>query len=107
MFTKVKHLVLWVNQVVVSQQLVVQSFDYMILQAVRLFSMVKMSMEKIKNELKKFNRQMQMIFQDPYASLNPRMTAGEIIGEAFDIHGLYKDKRNVVRKSKSYLKLLV
>ncbi len=50
--------------------------------------------KKSKNELKKFNRQMQMIFQDPYASLNPRMTAGgEIIGEAFDIHGLYKDKK--------------
>lgn len=49
--------------------------------------------KKSKNELKNFNRQMQMIFQDPYASLNPRMTAGEIIGEAFDIHGLYKDKK--------------
>lgn len=49
--------------------------------------------KKSKTELKKFNRQMQMIFQDPYASLNPRMTAGEIIGEAFDIHGLYKDKK--------------
>ena len=35
-------------------------------------------------------KNMQMIFQDPYASLNPRMTVGDIIGEAIDIHGLYK-----------------
>lgn len=47
---------------------------------------------KSRKELKDYNREMQMIFQDPYASLNPRMTAGEIIGEAFDIHGLYKNK---------------
>lgn len=47
---------------------------------------------KSKQELKQFNREMQMIFQDPYASLNPRMTAGEVIGESFKIHGLYKNK---------------
>jgi oligopeptide transport system ATP-binding protein len=34
---------------------------------------------KSRKEIKEFNREMQMIFQDPYASLNPRMTAGEII----------------------------
>ncbi|AWE08777.1 peptide ABC transporter ATP-binding protein [Lysinibacillus sp. 2017] len=46
-----------------------------------------------RKEALKFNRDMQMIFQDPYASLNPRMTAGEIIAESFDIHGLYKNKK--------------
>ncbi len=43
---------------------------------------------KSRKELKRFNREMQMIFQDPYASLNPRMTAGEAISEGFDIHGI-------------------
>jgi len=39
--------------------------------------------------LKHFNREMQMVFQDPYASLNPRMTVGNIISEGIDIHKLY------------------
>lgn len=38
-------------------------------------------------------RRMQMIFQDPYASLNPRMTVNEIIGEALDIHDLARGSR--------------
>jgi oligopeptide transport system ATP-binding protein len=40
------------------------------------------------NELRKARRHMQMIFQDPYASLNPRMTVGNIIGEPLEIHNI-------------------
>lgn len=41
----------------------------------------------------KFYRKMQMIFQDPYASLNPRSTVKEVISEPMEVHGLYKSKR--------------
>ena len=44
-------------------------------------------------ELNALRRDMQIIFQDPYASLNPRMTIGAIIGEALTIHGLAKSRR--------------
>lgn len=40
------------------------------------------------SELKPYRKRMQMIFQDPYASLNSRMTVGDIIGEALDIHNI-------------------
>lgn len=41
---------------------------------------------------REFNRKMQMIFQDPHASLNPRMRVGEIIAEGIDAYGLAKGK---------------
>jgi len=50
-----------------------------------------------KQELKALRRNMQMIFQDPYASLNPRMTVGDIIGEALDIHGLASGEKRKER----------
>lgn len=49
--------------------------------------------KKSSKKLKEFNRSMQMIFQDPYASLNPRMTVEDIIAEGIDIHGLAKSKK--------------
>ncbi len=47
---------------------------------------------KSRAQLKEFNRKMQMIFQDPQASLNPRMKVSDIIAEGIDIHGLAKSK---------------
>ncbi|SFL31930.1 oligopeptide transport system ATP-binding protein [Paenibacillus sp. 1_12] len=52
------------------------------------------------SQLQEFRSQMQMVFQDPYASLNPRMTVGNIIAEGMDINKLYtgsKRKERVVQ----------
>jgi len=43
-------------------------------------------------KLKTVRRELQMVFQDPYSSLNPRKTVGSIVGEPFAIHGLYGDR---------------
>ena len=41
-----------------------------------------------KSEMRPHRRKMQIVFQDPFASLNPRMTAGDIVGEPLSVHGL-------------------
>lgn len=51
----------------------------------------KLSREK----LLPYRKKMQMIFQDPYASLNPRMTVGEIIKEPLVIHNMYSEKERI------------
>lgn len=48
-------------------------------------------------DLRKMRRNMQMIFQDPYASLNPRMTVGDIIGEPLEVHNIAKGKEKKAR----------
>jgi peptide/nickel transport system ATP-binding protein/oligopeptide transport system ATP-binding protein len=48
-----------------------------------------------RRELKPMRRDMQMVFQDPYSSLNPRKTVGTIIAEPFRIHGVEHDKRKL------------
>ncbi|RBP03670.1 ABC transporter ATP-binding protein [Rossellomorea aquimaris] len=54
--------------------------------------------KKSRSQLKKFNRKMQMIFQDPYASLNPRMKVADIIAEGIDIHGLASSKEERIKR---------
>ncbi|MCC6237232.1 MAG: dipeptide ABC transporter ATP-binding protein [Dehalococcoidia bacterium] len=48
-------------------------------------------------ELRRFRRHMQMIFQDPYSSLNPRMNVAQIVAEPMAIHGLYQGKEREER----------
>ena len=47
-----------------------------------------------KDNLPKMRQNMQMVFQDPYSSLDPRMTVEDIIGEPLDVHKLYENKKD-------------
>lgn len=58
------------------------------------------------NNYRQYAKRMQIIFQDPYASLNPRMTVEDIIGEALDVHKLYSTKAERREKVINLLKLV-
>jgi oligopeptide/dipeptide ABC transporter ATP-binding protein len=51
-------------------------------------------------EMRKIRKDIQIIFQDPFASLNPRMTVGDIVSEPFIIHGIHKKNRAMVEAKK-------
>ena len=53
-----------------------------------------------------FKKDVQMVFQDPYSSLNPRMTVADIIGEGIDIHKLAKNKKERQEMIYKYLELV-
>ena len=57
-------------------------------------------------EMRRMRRKVQMIFQDPYASLNPRMTVGDIIGEPIQVHGLRKSKKEIRDRVQELLQLV-
>ena len=59
-----------------------------------------------KENYRNYAKKMQIIFQDPYASLNPRMTVEDIIGEALDVHKLYSTKEERREKIINLLKLV-
>ncbi|MFN2340207.1 MAG: ABC transporter ATP-binding protein [Halanaerobium sp.] len=63
----------------------------------------KSVMDLDKKEMREIRRDMQIIFQDPYASLNPRMTVTDIVGEPLDIHKLAKNKKERNEKVKEIL----
>ncbi len=62
--------------------------------------------QKIKKDMLPYRKEMQMVFQDPYSSLNPRMTVEDIIGEPLDVHKLYNSKAERREKILSLMELV-
>ncbi len=56
-----------------------------------------------RKQMRRLRRELQIVFQDPYASLDPRMTVDDIVGEPFKIHGL---KQNVAAETRELLRLV-
>ena len=57
-----------------------------------------------RKEKKNFRKNVQMVYQDPYSSLDPRMTIAEIVAEGIKAHGLAKDKEDLKQQVIHYLK---
>ncbi|MGI6142560.1 MAG: ABC transporter ATP-binding protein [bacterium] len=57
-------------------------------------------------ELRKLRREMQIVFQDPFGSLNPRMTVGDIIGEPLVVHNIFKKAADRRRRVKELLEVV-
>ena len=62
--------------------------------------------KKIDVDMLPYRKQMQMVFQDPYSSLNPRMTVEDIIGEPLDVHKLYSNKKERREKILNLMELV-
>ena len=62
--------------------------------------------EITRNNIKSMRKQMQMVFQDPYSSLNPRMTVEDIIGEPLDVHHLYSNGKERREKILNLMELV-
>jgi ABC-type oligopeptide transport system ATPase subunit len=56
------------------------------------------------HQLKPYRREMQVVFQDPYAALNPRMTVGDFVAEPLIIHGIVREKAEVEERVTSLFK---
>ncbi|MBQ3027886.1 MAG: ATP-binding cassette domain-containing protein [Lachnospiraceae bacterium] len=61
---------------------------------------------KSKKSIEEFRKQAQMVFQDPYSSLDPRMTVSDIIGEPLDVHKMYGNKKEREEKIRHLMGLV-
>lgn len=59
-----------------------------------------------RSQVKQFRRRVQMVYQDPYGSLNPRMKVKDIIGEPLEVHGLAKDRAQFDRRVADLLRMV-
>ena len=59
-----------------------------------------------RSQVKQFRRRVQMVYQDPYGSLNPRMKVKDIIGEPLEVHGLAKDRAQYDKRVADLLRMV-